>query len=151
MVAWLAAEDLVMAIEKPHFTVKLHKTVLEVDLTKGLKKELEDVLEARPALRESLGVLFQTVIPLDVRLRDIRSAKVDDKGQVKITIPSRRDIVIPLGAGESKRLVDKMNKLIPAEKERAVKEAAESKKVRREYEPEIAQARAGAEGLERIR
>jgi len=118
----MATEDIVMVIKKPHFTVKLHKTLLEVDLKKGIKKELEDVLEAKPILRESLGFLFQTIIPLDVPLKDIQSVQVDKKGQVKVIIPSRRDIVIPLKLNESKRLVEKMNEWIAVEKDRAIRE-----------------------------
>ncbi|NIO38349.1 hypothetical protein GTO27_11715, partial [Candidatus Bathyarchaeota archaeon] len=127
----MADEDLVMVIEKPHFTVKLHSSLLEVDLESGVKKELEDVLEASPALRENLGFLFQTIIPLDVPLRDIESIDIDEKSQVKIIIPLRRDIVIPLDSKESKRLVEKMNELIPIEKQRYVKVLKEAEKVQR--------------------
>jgi hypothetical protein len=147
----MTTEDIVMVIKKPHFTVKLHSTVLEVDLKEGLKKELEDVLEAKPRLRESLGFLFQTIVPLDVPLRDIKSAKVDKKGQVKIMIPRRRDIVIPLEAGESRRVVEKMNELIPKEKERAMRELQESERAKRELEAKAAESRVGAESLERVR
>jgi len=109
-------KKLVLKIDRPHFVVSLHEDVLEVDLKEGAKKELEDVLEAHPALRESLGVLFQTVIPLDVALSDIDSAEVDDEGRVKIVIPLRRDIVIPLEFDESKKLTEKLNELIPLAK-----------------------------------
>jgi len=145
----MASEDVVMIIKKPHFTVKLHKTLLEVDLKEGVRKELEDVLEAKPILRESLGVLFQTVVPLDVPLKDIDSVNVDRKGRVKITIPSRRDIVIPLAEKDSKRLVEKMNELIPIEKDRAVREILESEKAREALEAKLARAEA-AEYRERI-
>ena len=147
----MAEEDLVMVIEKTHFKVKLHSTLLEVDLKEGVKKELEDVLEAKPALRESLGFLFQTIIPLDVPLKDIESAVVNKKGQVKIAIPSRRDIIIPLQSKESKRLVDKLNELIPMEKERAERELEVSQRTRRSFETRISEARAGAEEAERLR
>lgn len=144
-------EDVVMVIEKPHFKVKLHSTLLEVDLKEGAKKELEDVLESKPALRESLGFLFQTIIPLDVALKDIRSAVVSKKGQVKIVIPSRRDIIIPLESKESKRLVDKLNELIPIEKERAERQLEVSQRTRRGFETRISEARAGAEEAKRLR
>ena len=139
-----------MEIKKPHFTVKLHKTLLEVDLKEGVKKELEDVLETKPALRESLGFLFQTIVPLDVQLKDIESVKVDKKGRVKITIPSRKDIIIPLKPNESKRLVEKMNELIALEKERAFRDEQESEKTRRALESKVSAAQAGAESLKRI-
>jgi len=131
-------EDTIMVIDKPHFKVKLHKALLEVDLKKGIKKELEDVLEAKPLLRENLGFIFQTIIPLDVRLRDIESVRVDKKGQVKVAIPHRRDIVIPLELREARRLVDKMNELIPIEKEQAIRELQESGEARKELELKLA-------------
>jgi len=110
------AEKLVLKIDKPHFVIKLHEDTLEVDLKEGAKKELEDVVEAHPILRESLGILFQTIIPLDIALKDIESAEVDDKGRLKIVIPLRRDLIIPLEINESERLAEKLNELIPLAK-----------------------------------
>jgi hypothetical protein len=144
-------EDIVMLIDKPHFKVKLHSAVLEVDLKEGLREELERVLEAKPAIRDSLGFLFQTIVPLDVPLRNIESATVDKKGQVKITIPSRRDITIPLESEESERLVDKLNELIPLEKERAERQRLESEKTRMGLEAGISEAREAAEDAGRLR
>ena len=114
----MTTEDLIMVIDKPHFTVKLHQSLLEVDLKEGAKKELEDIVEANPILRGSLGVLFQNIIPLDVPLKDIESVEQNDKGQVKITIPHRKDITIPLEPNESKKLISKLNELIPIEKQK---------------------------------
>jgi len=114
----MASEDLVMVIDKPHFTVRLHSSLLEVDLKEGVKKELEDVVEANPILRGSLGVFFQSVIPLDVPLKDIESVELNKKGRVKIIIPHRKDINIPLDPEDSKKLINKLNELIPIEKQR---------------------------------
>lgn len=147
----MAEEDLVMMIEKPHFIVKLHSTVLEVDLKEGLKKELEDALEANPRIRDSLGFLFQTIVPLDVQLKNIESAVVDNKGQVKIKIPSRRDITIPLESKESERLVDKLNELILIEKDREERKREESERTRIASEARFAEAREAAEDAERLR
>jgi hypothetical protein len=121
-------EDIVMTIDKPHFIVRLHSTQLEVDIKDGARQELEKLLEAKPAFRDSVGLLFQTVVPLDVRLRDIRAVGLDKKGRVKIDIPRRKDLTIPLDPEESQRLIDKLNELIPPEKERAMKDAEEAKK-----------------------
>ena len=122
MVTGLSTEDLVLVIDKPRFVVKLRQNLLEVDLKEGAMKELEDVLEAKPVLRESLGVLLQTAIPLDVPLRDIDQVSTNRKGQVKIVIPYRTDILIPLGREEAKRLVDKLNELILIEKRKQLEE-----------------------------
>jgi len=145
----MTTKDIVLEIKKPSFTVKLHPNLLEVDLKKGLKKELEDVLEAKPILRDSLGLLFQTAIPLDVPLKDIESATVDKKGQVKIAIPHRRDIVIPLKKTESRRLVDKLNELIPVEKAKEIERVTASEKAKRERALERAEADFGREQAER--
>ena len=145
----MSSKDVILVIKKPHFTVKLHESVLEVDLKKGLKKELEDVLEAKPILRENLGFLFQTVIPLDVALKHIESVGVDKKGQVKISIPHRRDIIIPLARTESKKLVDKLNELIPVEKQRELERLQAAERARAEREAERAKGELAAEELRR--
>lgn len=113
----MTTKDLVMVIDKPQFTVKLHQSLLELDLKEGVKKELEEVVEANSLLRGSLGYLFQNVIPLDVLLKDIESVN-QDEGNVKISIPRRRDITIPLDPVESEELVAKLHELIPIEKQR---------------------------------
>ncbi|HKZ94126.1 MAG TPA: hypothetical protein VJ249_06070 [Candidatus Bathyarchaeia archaeon] len=133
-------EKLVMKVDKPHFTVKLHDDLLEVDLKNGAKKELEEAVEASPILRESLGVLFQTIVPLDIPLKDIDTVKIDKKGQLKVLIPLRRDITIPLDPNESKKLAEKLNQLIPSAKERDAKrrkviEEAEDRPKRKMEEP----------------
>jgi len=139
-------EDLVMVIDKPHFKVKLHKTLLEVDIKKGIRKELEDALESKPKIRESLGLLFQTMIPLDIPLKDIESVNVDNKGRIKIVTPLRKDIVIPLKPSESKPLVEKLNELIPIEKERALKELQAEKMAEVEEERQRAKAYTAKKG-----
>jgi len=113
----MAADDSVMVIDERHFTVKLHRGLLEVDLKKGVRKELEDAVEAKPALRGSVGFLFQSMLPLDVPVRDIDSAECNEAGRVRIRIPYRKDVVIQLEPVEAKKLVDKLNLLISAEKE----------------------------------
>jgi hypothetical protein len=146
----MTTKDVVMLIKKPRFTVKLHSNLLEVDLNEGLRKKLEDVLEAEPAIRDSLGMLFQFVVPIDVPLKDIESATADDKGQVKIAIPHRRDIHIPLEPAESKQLVAKLNELIPIEKAKEVERILEAEKIKRERGPEKAWAESVAEQEERF-
>jgi hypothetical protein len=130
----MSDEDEVMAIDKPHFVVRLYSTVLKVDLKEGARRELEKLMEAKPAFRDSVGLLFQTAIPLDVRLRDIRSVGLDKKGRVKVDIPHRKDLIIPLDENEAGRLIDKLNELIPIEKERAMRDAQEARKAERAFE-----------------
>jgi len=138
----MVTEDLVMTIEKPHFTVKLYRGLLEVDLKEGVKKELEEVVEATPILRGSLGFLFQSVIPLDVALKDIESAELDEKDQVKIKIPNRRDIMVPLDPNESKRLVNKLKELIPIEKQKELERMLAVARAAKQRANEIAREKA---------
>jgi len=147
----MPAEDLVMVIDKPHFTVKLHQSLLEVDLKEGVRKELEDVVEANPILRGSIGFLFQNVVPLDVTLKDIESVEQNEKGQVKITIPHRKDITIPLEPNESKKLINKLNELIPIEKQKEMERILASEGAQREQALGRAEAIFAAEDVEKTR
>ena len=108
----------ILQIERPHFEVKLHSDTLEVNLKEGVRKEIEKLAEARPILQETLGWVFQTIIPLNVRLWEIEHAEVDAGGKVSLKIPHRRDLHIPLDQTDGQKLVDKLNQLIPVEKAR---------------------------------
>lgn len=116
----MSTEDLIMVIDKPLFTIKLHQNLLEVDLKEGAKKKLEDFVEANPTLRGSLGFLFQSVVPLDVALKDIESVEQDEKGRIKIAIPRRKDISIPLEPNESEKFIGTLKELVLAEKKREI-------------------------------
>jgi hypothetical protein len=131
----MSDEDAVMTFDKPHFVVRVYSTLLKVDLKEGARRELEKLMEAKPAFRDSVGLLFQTAIPLDVRLRDIRSVGLDKKGRVKVDIPSRKDLIIPLDENEAERLIDKLNELISKEKERAIRDMEEAKRAEEAFEP----------------
>jgi hypothetical protein len=126
-------------LDKPHFQLKLHSDLLKVDLKEGARAEIEKLAEARPALRDTIGWVFQTIIPLDVHLWEIEKVTVEPSGKVNIRIPHRRDIHIPLEPLEAERLVEKMNELIPIEKERKVErqlaeQAAEKDRERQKAE-----------------
>src|SRR5207249_9362802 len=110
----------VLMLDKPHFQVRLQSDLLKVDLKDGARAEIEKLAEARPALRDTIGWMFQTIIPLDVHLWEIEKVTVEPSGKVNIRIPHRRDIHIPLEPLEAERLVEKMNELIPIEKARRV-------------------------------
>jgi hypothetical protein len=114
----LQDKRVLLQIERPHFEVKLHSDTLELNLKEGIRKEIESLAEARPILQETLGWVFQTIIPLNVRLWEIESAEVDAGGKVSLKIPHRRDLHIPLDHDDGQKLVEKLNQLIPAEKAR---------------------------------
>ena len=109
---------IVLQIGSAHFDVKLHSDTLMVNLKEGFRKEMERLAEARPILQETLGWVFQTIIPLNVRLWEIEHAEVDAGGKVSLKIPHRRDLNIPLDHDNGQKLVEKLNQLIPIEKAR---------------------------------
>lgn len=45
-------KETILVFDKPHFVVKLHQNMIEVDLKEEPKKKLEDVIEAHPALKK---------------------------------------------------------------------------------------------------
>jgi hypothetical protein len=125
-----------MKISTPTFLVKLHPTHLEVDLQKGTRKKLEDAIEAHPRLKESLGFLLQYVIHLDVALKDVEKVEFDKKKHVRIMIPNRRDITIPLEQKEAIKLINELNELIPKEKQREIDRLLKERETRRQLERE---------------
>jgi len=126
-------------LDKPHFQVKLQSDVLKVDLKDGARAEIERLAEARPALRDTIGWMFQTIIPLDVHLWEIEKVTVEPSGKVNIRIPHRRDIHIPLEPLEAERLVEKMNELIPIEKARRVERELAEQSAQNDRERQKAQ------------
>jgi hypothetical protein len=52
----------VLAVESPHFTIKLYEGLLKIDLKGSLKIEIEEALENKLVLKETLGSI---VIPLE--------------------------------------------------------------------------------------
>jgi hypothetical protein len=92
--------------------VKLYENLLKVDLKGNLKNEIEEALENKPVLKETLGSLLSIFVPLRVSLAAIRWVRMDEKGNVKLDIPHRRDIAIPLGSEDGEKLATKLNQLI---------------------------------------
>lgn len=120
-------KPVIFLIDKPHFDVKLLSDMLKVDLKEGTRAEIDRLVGNRTGLRDTLGWMFQTIVPLDVHLWQIEKVTVEPSGKVNIRIPHRRDIHIPLEPLEAERLVEKMKQLIPIEKERRVeRELAEA-------------------------
>jgi hypothetical protein len=84
--------------------------------------------------------MFQTIVPLDVHLWQIEKVTVEPTGKVNIRIPHRRDIHIPLEPIEAERLVEKMNELIPIEKERRVERELAEKAAERDMDRQRTEA-----------
>lgn len=134
----MSRSPIIYTIDKPHFIVKLHEEELEVDLKEGIRKEFEDIAEARPFLKETLGMLYQFAGPLDVRLKDIERVSTEKDGKVKVVIPNRRDLHIPLTPEEAETLISKLNELIPMAQRRAAELERISAAARAQHEAETA-------------
>ena len=131
----MTSDDVVTLIEKPHFKVTLHPRLLKVDLTEGVRRELEDIVESREVLRHTVGFLFQTMIPLDVPLKNIESTGLDEKGRVKIVIPHRRDLTIPLPREESKAFLTRLDETVALERARVTAEERERRRDFQAHQP----------------
>jgi len=136
----MESDELIMAFDKPHFSVKLYETLLKVDFKEGARKRLESFVESNPHLRESLGLLFQMVVPLDVPIKNIETARISEEGKVQIVIPHRRDLHFILEKDEAEKLVDKLNELIPVEKAKEAERIMTSSKVERESAEQTAES-----------
>jgi hypothetical protein len=109
---------LVMEIDKKNFSVMLYENWLKVEPKKSFVHELEEALEHKPILKDTVGEILHIFAPLHIRLSQIEKVDVHEKGSVRLAIPHHRDVTIPLKPEESKKLVDKLNELIPKEKEK---------------------------------
>jgi len=119
----------------------LYENLLKVEPKKSIVHELEEALENKPILKDTLGEILHIFAPLHIRLSQIDTANVDKKGNVKLTIPQHRDVTIPLKPTESKKLVDKLNELIPKEKARELERYIGERSLRRDAEREKEMAR----------
>jgi hypothetical protein len=126
----------VLKIDKPHFTVELYESVLKIDLKGSVKNDLEEALENKPLLKESIGGLLSMFVPLHIRLSHVDSIRKDKMGKVTIKLHLHRDIVIPLEPNEAKKLVDKLNRLIPEEKKKDLERANKERRLRKIEEEE---------------
>jgi hypothetical protein len=125
-----------MEIDKKSFSIMLYENVLKVEPKKSIVHQLEEALENKPILKDTFGEILHIFAPLHIRLSQIDKASVDKKGNVRLIIPQHRDVTIPLSPDESKKLVDKLNKLIPREKERELERYVNERRLQRGAEEE---------------
>jgi hypothetical protein len=127
----MSETTVVLEIDKPHFTIRLFENLLKMDLKGTVKDEIEEALENKPILRETIGHILGIFVPLHIRLSDIDSVNMDETGTVKVNLPRHRDIVIPLELNDAKRLADKLNQLIPIEKEKELERVMKEHKLQK--------------------
>jgi hypothetical protein len=109
----------VLSIDDGHFAVRVYENSLRIDLKGSVKNEIEDALENKPVLRESIGNILAVFVPLHVPLSDIDSVQMDEKGKVTIKLPHHREVVIQLEPENARKLVNTLYQLAPAKKEKA--------------------------------
>lgn len=132
----------VLKIDKPHFTVELHGNLLAIDLKGSVRNDIEEALENKPLLKETIGSILGIFVPLHLRLSHIDSVHKDKTGKVTIKLHLHRDVVLPLEPNEANELVDKLNQLIPEQKEKDLEQVMKEKKLRRIEEEERGDERA---------
>ncbi len=104
---------IVLEVENPHFTIRLYNDLLKIDLKGSFKNEIEEALENKPVLKETIGRIFGIFVPLHIRVSDIDSVHMDETGKINVSLPHHRNIVIPLERKEdAEKLVEKLNQLI---------------------------------------
>ena len=106
----------IFEINRPHFTLRLYKSMLKIDVRGSTKNKIEEALENKPGLKQTLGAILSIFAPLHIRLSDIDSVRTTKTGRIKLVLPRHRDVVIQLEPNEAKELAHKLNKLIPVEK-----------------------------------
>jgi hypothetical protein len=108
--------EAIFEVEGSQFTVTLYENLLKIDLKGSLKNEVEEALENKPILKDTVGRVLSIFVPLHIRLSDVDSVHVDETGKLKITLPHHRNMLIPLECEDAKRFSDKLNELIPKAK-----------------------------------
>jgi hypothetical protein len=119
----------ILEIKSPHFIVKLSDDLLKVDLKGSFKNEVEEALEHKPVLKETIGKILGIFAPLHILVREIESVQMDETGKVTVNLPHHRSIVLPLEHKENaEKLVEKLNQLISKARAKKIRENAEMKR-----------------------
>jgi hypothetical protein len=56
----------VLEVEDPHFTIRLYEDLLKIDLKGSFKNEIEEALENKPVLKETIGRVLGIFVPLHI-------------------------------------------------------------------------------------
>ncbi len=126
---------MVLKIENPHFTITLYENYLKVDLKGSLKNEIEETLENKPVLKETLGHILGIFVPLHIRVSEMTSVSMDETGKIKINLSHHRHVTIPIERKEhAERLVEKLNQSISNAKKARIKEQLAMKLAKKRLE-----------------
>jgi hypothetical protein len=132
----------ILEVKNPHFTIKLSDDLLKIDLKGSLKNEVEEALEHKPVLKETIGRILGIFVPLHILVSDIDSVHMDETGKITVNLHHHRKIVIPLEHKENaEKLVEKLNQLISKARTEKIKEHAEKKRAERKLKRKRAEAK----------
>jgi hypothetical protein len=132
----------VLKVKNPHFTIILSEDLLKIDLKGSFKNEVEEALEHKPVLKETIGKILGIFVPLHIRINEIDSVDMDDTGKIMVRLPHHRDVVIPLENKEhAEKLVEKLNQLISKAKTEQIKEHIEIRRAKRKQKTAHAEAK----------
>ena len=122
----------VLKVENPHFTIKLSEDILKIDLKGSFKNRIEEAIENKPVLKDTVGRILGIFVPLHIRVSEIDSVKMDETRKVKINLPYHRNITIPFENKENaQKFVQKLNQLIFDSKTEKIKEHVEIKQAKK--------------------
>jgi hypothetical protein len=122
----------VLKVENPHFAIRLYEDLLKIDLKGSLKNEIEEALENKPVLKETIGSILGIFVPLHIRVSEIDSVHMDETGKINVSLPHHRNIVIPLERKEdAEKLVEKLNQLISNAKTAKINERIAIRRAKR--------------------
>jgi hypothetical protein len=122
----------VLEVANHHFIIKLYEDLLKMDLKGSLKNEIEESLENKPVLKETIGKILGIFVPLHIPVSEINSVHVDETGKIKVSLTHHRSIVIPLERKENaEKLVEKLKQLVSNAKTVKIKECDAIKRAKR--------------------
>ena len=72
---------IVLEVEDPHFTITLYNDLLKIDLKGNFKNEIEEALENKPVLKETIGRMLGIFVPLHIPISEIDSVDMSETGK----------------------------------------------------------------------
>jgi hypothetical protein len=123
---------MVIKIENPHFTITLYEKILKIDLKGSLKNEIEEALENKPVLKETLGHMLGIFVPLHIRVSEITSVSMEETRKIKISIRHHRDVVLPLERKEdAEKLLEKLKQAVLHARTAKIKERLTTRRAKK--------------------
>ena len=121
-----------LEVDDPHFTIRLSNNLLKIDLKGSVKNELEEALENKPVLKETIGRMLGVFVPLHIRISDIHSVHMDDNGKINVHLSHQRNMIIPLERkDDAEKLFKKLDELTSKALDAKIKEDIAERQAKR--------------------